>query len=244
MSKIDLSRRQFINATAASVGLFSMTGTPNLVLGEEPADVGLKIALPGRDPKIPYIGLTDDGPFYPPVEIPWLKDFTSVGGVGKQPVGEIMYLFGRILDVKGRPLESATVEIWHADNNGLYKHPRAGNQNRLDPNFSYFGKVKTAKDGTYLFKSIVPHWYSLLGIKRANHVHLKMRHKDHGVQTTQMYFAGKEQDDIRRHDHVFKSHGNGDRLIIPKENPAKYSDLDIEFDDKSVCCRFDLAFFL
>lgn len=98
--------------------------------------------------------------------------------------------------------------------------------------------------GCYLFKTIVPHWYSLLGIKRANHVHLKMRHKDHGVQTTQMYFAGKDQDDIRKHDHVFKSHTNADRLIVPKENPSKYADLDVRFDEESVCCRFDLAFFL
>jgi hypothetical protein len=33
MSKINLSRRQFINATSASAGLYGMTGWPNLVLG-------------------------------------------------------------------------------------------------------------------------------------------------------------------------------------------------------------------
>lgn len=242
MSKIDLSRRQFLSATAASAGLFGMTGLPNLVLGEEPRDVGLKTILPGRDPKIPYIGMTDDGPFYPPGDIPWLKDFTAVGGVGKQPDGQIMYLFGQILDSRGRPLEAATVEIWHADNSGRYKHPRAPEQNRLESSFSYFGKVKTAQDGTYLFKSIVPRWYNLLGIKRANHVHLKMRHKDHGVLTTQMYFAGKEQDAIREQDRVFKGHVNRDRLVVPKERPEQYSELDVQFEKDAVCCKYDLAF--
>jgi protocatechuate 3,4-dioxygenase beta subunit len=242
MSKIDLSRRQFLNTTAASAGLFGMTGLPNLVLGEEPRDVGLKTTLPGRDPKIPYIGMTDDGPFYPPGDIPWLKDFTAVGGVGKQPDGQIMYLFGQIFDSRGRPLEAATVEIWHADNSGRYKHPRAPEQNRLESSFGYFGKVKTAQDGTYLFKSIVPHWYNLLGIKRANHVHLKMRHKDHGVLTTQMYFAGKDQDAIREQDRVFKGHVNRDRLVVPKEQPETYSEIDVQFEKDAVCCKYDLAF--
>ena len=244
MSKIDLSRRQFINATAASAGLFTIPGMTNIVLGEEPQDVGLKAEAIQRDPSVPYIGLTDDGPFYPPVEIPWLKDLTMVGGKDKQADGQSMYMFGRIFDVKGKPLEGVTVEIWQADNNGRYKHPRAGHQGQLDPNFGYFGKVKTAKDGSYLFKSIVPHWYSVFGIKRAKHVHLKMRHKDHGVQTTQMYFAGKDQDDIRADDPVFKGHMNRDRLIITRDSPTKHADAGVKFDENSVCCQFDLAFLL
>ncbi len=77
-----------------------------------------------------------------------------------------MYLFGRILDSKGRPIAGATVEVWHADNSGRYKHPRAPEQKSLDESFSYFGKVKTAKDGSYLFKSIIPRWYNLLDIRR------------------------------------------------------------------------------
>jgi protocatechuate 3,4-dioxygenase beta subunit len=242
MSKIDLSRRQFVNVAAAASGLYAMSGMSNLILGEEPQEVGLKKILGEGDSKIPYIGITEDGPLYPPVEIPWLKDFTSVGGRGETPDGDIMYLFGQILDAKGRPVEGAVVEIWQADNNGLYKHPRV--QGQLDSNFGYFGKVRTAKDGTYLFKTIVPRWYAMFGITRANHIHVKMRHRDHGVLTTEMYFAGKDQDAIREKDHVFKSRRNGDRLIVPRESPAKYSDLGIQFDDKAACCRFDLAFLL
>jgi len=240
--RIDLSRRQFINVTAASCGLYAMTGMSNVVLGED--DSKDSSILGKRDPSIPYIGMTDDGPFYPPGEIPWLKDLTAVGGIGKKPSGEMVYLFGRILDAKGRPVESAVVEIWQADNNGRYKHPRAPTQGLLDPNFGYFGRVKTAKDGTYLFKTVVPRWYNLLDIKRANHIHLKMRHKNHGVLTTQMYFTGKKQDAIRKDDPVFKGHRNGDRLIVPRESPRKYSDLKVKFDEDAVCCKYDLAFIL
>jgi protocatechuate 3,4-dioxygenase beta subunit len=242
MAQIDLSRRQFVNITAAASGLYAMSGMSNLILGEEPSDVGIKTVLGENNGKVPYIGITEDGPLYPPVEIPWLKDFTSVGGPGNKPEGDVMYLFGRILSSKGRSIQGAVVEIWQADNSGFYKHPRV--QGKLDPNFGYFGKVKTARDGSYLFKTIIPRWYNVFGITRANHIHIKMRHKDHGVLTTEMYFAGKEQDDIRKKDPVFKGRRNADRLIVPKERPKKYADLGVQFDEKAACCRYDLAFLL
>lgn len=231
MSKLNLSRRQFISVSAASMGLYSMS---NIVLGQNP--------LPSRDDSgVPFIGLTDVGPFYPPGEIPWLSDLTSAGN--SKPSGEILYLFGQILDSKARPVEGATVEIWQADNNGLYKHPRAGNQDNLDPGFGYFGRVKSAQDGTYLFKTILPRWYNVVNVRRANHIHLTMRRKDLGVLTTQIYFEGKEQDEIRKYDPVFKSHIEGDRLIVAKESPEKYSALDVEFEKKAICCMYDLAFY-
>jgi protocatechuate 3,4-dioxygenase beta subunit len=242
MNKLNLSRRQFVNVTAASAGLFGIAGMSNVVLGETTQDVGLKNLPPIDQANIPYIGLTDVGPFYPPVEIPWLKDFTSVGGRGKQADGNLMYLFGRILSAEGRPIEGATVEVWHADDGGRYRHPRAPNQDKLDANFGYFGKVKTAKDGSYLFKSIVPRWYDLPHQRRANHVHIMMRHKDHGVLTTQMYFEGKDQDDLRSNDGVFKAHPDHDKLIIPKERSAAYADLGVEFEKEAICCKYDLAF--
>ena len=57
MSKIDLSRRQFVNVAAAVSGLYAMSGMSNLILGEEPQDVGLKKILGETDSKIPYIGI-------------------------------------------------------------------------------------------------------------------------------------------------------------------------------------------
>ena len=242
MNKIDLSRRQFINVSTAAAGLFALPGATNLVLGESARSAGLGMVPQMKKGGIPYVGMTDEGPFYPPGEISWLKDLTVAEGAGKTPEGTIMYLFGLILDSKGRPIEGATVEIWHADNNGRYKHPRAPEQGNLDSSFSYFGKVKTGNDGSYFFKSIVPRWYGLLGIKRANHVHIKIRHIDHGVLTTQMYFEGKDQDEIRSQDKIFQGHHNGDRLIVPKESPVKYSELPVKFEQDAVCCRYDLAF--
>lgn len=247
MVKFDPTRRQFVNGSLASLGLYGITGLSNFVLADEPRefDEVTKFLTTGKS-DIPYITLTEEGPTYPPAEIPWLSDFTAIGGKGKRPAGQLGYLFGQILDAKGRPLPEATVEIWQADTQGRYKHPRWPGQEGLDPNFGYFGKVKTGQDGTYLFKTIIPSLYRILGITRAPHIHLKMRHPDHGYLTTQVYFEGKEDDQLREKDPVWQGipRVTRDHLILPKQSPKKFADLNIAFEQDAVCCKNDLAFLL
>lgn len=198
---------------------------------------------------IPYIVMTSDGPLYPPTEFPWsgswMSDMTQGPNKNDRAKGQLLYLFGKILDDKGLPISGATVEIWQADAKGNYKHPRAKNQDSLDPHFLYFSRVKTNKDGTYLFKTIVPSYYEFSGAVRAPHIHIKMRSLNHGVFTTQMYFEGDEDDLMRQKDRVFQGHRkeNRGRMIIPKEAPERYNDLGIEIEKDAVCCRYDLAFF-
>jgi len=247
MMKFDLTRRQFVNGSLASLGLYGITGLSNFVLADEPKsfDGMAKFITTGKS-NVPYVTMTEEGPVYPPGEIPWLSDFTSVGGKGKRPLGQLVYLFGQILDAKGRPLPETTVEIWQADTQGRYKHPQWPDQKGLDPNFGYFGKVKTAKDGTYLFKTIIPSLYRIAGLTRAPHIHLKMLHADHGVLTTQVYFEGKEDDALREKDPVWQgiNRMTRDRLILPRQSPKKFDDLNIAFEEDAVCCKSDLAFLL
>ncbi len=249
MKKFDLSRRQFVNASLAAAGLYGITGMSNFVLADEPKPAELDEVtkfLTGGKTHLPYITITDDGPMYPPVEIPWLSDFTSVGGPGKRPAGQLMYLFGRILDGRGRPLHNAEVEIWQTDALGRYKHPRSPDQQALDANFGYFGKVRTAADGTYLFKTIVPRSYNAFGISRAPHVHLKMRHAEQGVLTTEVYFDSEEDARLREKDLIWQSRPRQmrDRLILSKQSPKKFVDLNLAFEPEAVCCQNDLAFLL
>ena len=173
-----------------------------------------------------------------------MKDFTAGGGEGKRAQGQLLYVFGQIFDAKGHPIRGAAVELWQADHNGQYRHPRAPGQQTLDPYFGYFGKVKTGEDGTYLFKTIRPRSYTLFGAPRAPHLHLKMRHLNHGVLTTEMYFADKKDDAVRENDRVFKSRFNPDRLVVASESPEKYSGLGIAFEKEARCCQYDLAFLL
>jgi protocatechuate 3,4-dioxygenase beta subunit len=238
-----------VNASLASLGLYGITGLSNFVLADEPKPAELDEVtkfLTGGKTHLPYITITDDGPMYPPTQIPWLSDFTSIGGPDKRPDGRLMYLFGRILDGRGRPLQNAEVEIWQTDDHGRYKHPRSPGQDALDLNFGYFGKVKTARDGTYLFKTIVPRSYSAFGIDRAPHVHLKMRHVDQGVLTTEVYFEDKEDARLREKDLIWQGRPRQmrDRMVVPKQSPKKFDDLNLKFEPDAVCCQYDLAFLL
>ena len=141
---------------------------------------------------------------------------------------------------------NATVEIWQTDFNGNYRHPRGWGQDQLDPHFGYFGKVKTDARGFYFFKTIRSRWYSLFGARRAAHIHIKMRHLEHGVLTTEAYFDNASHHEIAPKDRVFLSRPKWvrDRILVPEGSPTKYRDLGFAFEENSICCRYDLGFLL
>ena len=62
---------------------------------------------------------------------------------------------GRITDGDGAPINDAMLEIWQADGQGRYAHPRDA---RVRPNskFRGFGRSATDKDGVYSFDTIKP----------------------------------------------------------------------------------------
>lgn len=243
ISEKTVSRRRFIISTAKTAGMLSLTGLPASVLAADQAI---------DDAEIPFIGMTEDGPLYPPVEIPWNDDLTSIANGRAE--GKILYLFGRVLSRHGRPLVNATVEIWQTDFNGNYLHPRAWGQDELDPHFGYFGKVTTNSEGYYFFKTIRPRWYSLppFGgsrrgyIPRAAHIHMKIRHREHGVYTTEAYFDNASHEEIAPKDQVFLSRPKDvrERILLPENSPKDYAGMGFEFDEGSICCRYDLAFLL
>lgn len=239
------SRRQIISSALTTAGLLGIGPLSHVANAAEENPSILK-ELFGADSKIPYIGLTEDGPLYPPGGIDWLGDLTRARNGSQQAQGQILYLFGHVLDSKGTPLSNASVEIWQTDFNGNYLHPRGWSQDELDPNFGYFGKVRTNADGFYLFKTIRPRWYSLFGTPRAAHIHLKMRHMDHGVLTTETYFENASHEEIAPKDRVFLSRPKWvrDRIVLPEESPDKYRDLNVEFEPGALCCKYDLAFLL
>ena len=239
MKKFSLSRRQLLQSSWVSAGLFGLGAFSKVAWAQDTQPPGNRDGASCQS-----IVMTDDGPLYPPTAIPWLSDLTQLPGRSGRPEGQLLYLFGRIRDHQCRPVSGASVEIWQADNSGNYKHPRGGPANQLDLNFGYFGRVRTGEDGSYLFKTIVPSAYSLGDIRRAAHIHLKMRSLTHGVLTTEMYFEGDEDERIRSIDPVFSSRRKETRhrLIVPTENPEAYPDLKLDFEKDAVCCQYDLAF--
>jgi hypothetical protein len=167
MASFELTRRRFVT-TSASLALYGIAaGSPDLVLAGEPSELDevTKFLATGKS-DIPYVVLTEEGPAYPTLEIPWLSDLAASSDKGRRPSGQLVYLFGRILDAKGGPIPEATVEIWQSDQHGRYRHPRWPGQDELEPGFAYFGKAKTGRDGAYLFKTMVPSPYRIFGITR------------------------------------------------------------------------------
>ena len=131
------------------------------------------------------------GPFYPTtIPLDSDTDLVSVAGRPQEAAGQVIHLFGRILDQAGRPVSGVRVEIWQCDAFGRYHHPRDTN-GTPDPNFQGYGQMAVGADGGYRFRTIKPVPYP----GRAPHVHFALSGAGLERLTTQMYVAGEPQND-------------------------------------------------
>lgn len=128
-----------------------------------------------------------EGPFYP-LALPLDRDndLVKVAGRAGQAGGTITHVFGRVLDIDGRPVTGARVEIWQCDANGRYHHP-GDRRGPADADFQGFGQTLTAADGAYRFRTIRPVAYP----GRTPHIHFKVAAPRAPLLTTQMYVAGE-----------------------------------------------------
>jgi protocatechuate 3,4-dioxygenase beta subunit len=109
-----------------------------------------------------------------------------------QPVtagGELLVLYGHVLDAGGAPLSGYAVEIWQVDANGIYDHPGQANTQNRDPGFQFYGTAITDENGLFTFRTIVPARYE----PRPKHIHFKVKKDGAEVLTSQFYFAGDVQ---------------------------------------------------
>ena len=106
-----------------------------------------------------------------------------------QPVtagGELLVVYGHVLDANGAPLSGYAVEIWQVDANGIYDHPGDSNTANRDPGFQSYGTAVTDANGLFAFRTIVPARYE----PRPRHIHFKVKKDGAEVLTSQFYFAG------------------------------------------------------
>ena len=120
------------------------------------------------------------GPFYPRGP----KNHTNDLIKGK-PRFDVLNLSGNVITPTEAPLEGALVEIWHADPEGRYKHPRGRDQDGLLDEFSYWGESVADHNGGFTFRTYVPGSYSA---RPAQHVHYKVWLNERDVLTSQIYF--------------------------------------------------------
>lgn len=130
-----------------------------------------------------------EGPFYP-LQLPADSDADLLRNGTRGPArGQAAWLEGTVVDLDGRPLAGAQVEIWQCDADGHYHHP--GDGDRADPDFQGFGRVSVDRAGAWRFRTLMPVPYA----GRTPHIHVKLKLGVHELLTTQVYVAGEPRNE-------------------------------------------------
>jgi protocatechuate 3,4-dioxygenase beta subunit len=127
------------------------------------------------------------GPFYP-AERPLDDDadLVRVAGAAREARGTVTHLQGLVLDLDGRPVADALVEIWQCDAGGRYHHPLDRGP-APDPGFQGYGRTLSRGDGGYRFRTIRPVPYP----GRTPHIHFAVTPPGGETLVTQMYVRGE-----------------------------------------------------
>ena len=129
--------------------------------------------------------LMDAGPYYR-ADAPARTDLRTLG-----EEGVILRLAGRVRSsLDCRPLEGATVEIWHAQMDGLY--------DMQTNDMHYRTTLTTADKGRFDITTFHPPSYGAddaEGDLIQSHFHVWIRHPEHEELVTQLRFAGDPNDD-------------------------------------------------
>jgi protocatechuate 3,4-dioxygenase beta subunit len=116
-----------------------------------------------------------EGPYFKP-RSPLRTDLVVSGSRGK-----IVTLEGQVLTRSCRPVPSALLDLWHADENGDYDNS----------GFRYRAHLLSDASGRYRFRTILPGLYP----GRTRHYHVKVQAPQRPILTTQLYFPRERAND-------------------------------------------------
>jgi len=141
-----------------------------------------------------------EGPYYVPnaPELPWK---TEMPMREKDKAADPLIFKGQVTDVEGKGLGGATVELWHADEDGLYAQFAPG-----IPEWNLRGTIRTNENGEFEITTLFPAPYQIPADGptgwfidsygghpwRPAHLHLMVKHPGYREITTQLYFEGGE----------------------------------------------------
>jgi hydroxyquinol 1,2-dioxygenase len=137
--------------------------------------------------------------------------------------GDPTFYSGRVLDVEGRPIAGALLDIWSGDGEGNYDMQIPG-----ETEMRARGKIRTDAEGRYLFRSIRPNYYPVptdgpvgdmlraMGRHpyRPGHIHMIVSAPGYEPVTTHLFVADSPYLDS---DAVF---GTKDSLVVKFERCA------------------------
>ncbi|MGI9541782.1 MAG: hypothetical protein ACR2MX_00910 [Cyclobacteriaceae bacterium] len=181
-----MDRKNFIRKT-----LLGTLGTTEVVSGL--SCKGDKTA-PGET-NTEHCGATDSataGPFY-------LRNTAEAVNLNSQNLpGTPMKVMGTVYDHEtATPIPNGKIEIWHADDQGIFHPTGSGNVSDYEPNeVTLRGYVITNEEGDYQFNSIKPGLYT----GRRRHIHYRIVASDYKALTTQSYWKGSNRIKIDRTD--------------------------------------------
>jgi protocatechuate 3,4-dioxygenase, alpha subunit len=75
---------------------------------------------------------------------------------GPDAAGERFEIEGRLVDADGQGVPDAMLELWQANAAGKYAHPEDAQQKPVEAGFKGFGRVPTAEDGSFRFRTVKP----------------------------------------------------------------------------------------
>lgn len=154
------------------------------------------------------------GPFFV-AGAPKMQMGASISKDGK---GEPVHVSGRVLDLEGRPIAGAILDIWQTSSDGFYDV-----QDSSQPEMNLRGLFTTGADGRFFFRTVKPSSYPiptdgpvgrlLLALgrhpMRPAHIHFIIGAAGFEPVTTHMFVAGDEYLDS---DAVF---GVKNSLVVP-----------------------------
>jgi len=139
------------------------------------------------------------GPFYPPVRpLDQDSDLTRLAGSGGTATGDVIDIFGTVMDQDGRPIAGARLDLWQANAVGRYMHD--GDQRAelpLDPHFQGSAVLTSDSEGRYRIRTIRPGVYAFGGRPRPRHIHFDITTRRARL-TTQMYFPGEAENALEQ----------------------------------------------
>jgi len=144
--------------------------------------------------------------------------------------GQLVYISGRVLDMKCVPVSDAIVEIWQADPDGHYVRSTLAERLSPAPVFTGSGRATTDNLGRFNFVTVFPG--AVQG--RAPYIHFRIVHKDFPALDTEMFFA----DDTRNMgDPVYSSLAPSQRTMLT----AKVWQRDVNNPEKGLGASWDIS---
>ncbi|MBU2968300.1 hypothetical protein KO527_02880 [Pseudoalteromonas sp. C2R02] len=130
------------------------------------------------------------GPFYPITpQKDKDADLTHVKGRSGTAKGQIIEIYGQVLDQDMNPIEDVTIDLWQANTFGKYHHPHDDSEAPIDENFQSWAILQSGKHGKFRFKTVMPGAYPLHSSdQRTPHIHFKVTKYGYESLLTQLYF--------------------------------------------------------